>query len=226
MFEIPKEIPENLQKDIKSLEEEKANKYSHLLGVFIWILTAPVLFYYSFQLESTSIKIGIIVYSLSFLMLFSASTLYHSSYVLEQRIRFRVMDHVSIYCFIAGTYTPVLLIYINDFFGMLVLASLWCVTLIGAVFKLFFVGKFKLISTLIYLLMGWTGIFVINKILTTIPINIFYWIAAGGIFFTIGTVFYMQKKLKYTHFYWHLFVLAGAVCHLVAIYKSVLFLGA
>lgn len=225
MFEIPKEIPDNLKFDIKSLEEEKANKYSHLLGVVIWILVAPFLLYYSSSLEETFVKVGVLVYILSFLMLFSASTIYHSSYVLEQRNKFRVMDHVSIYCFIAGTYTPILLMYINNSFGIIVLASLWAVTLIGTVFKLFFVGKFKLISTLIYLLMGWTAIFIVNKILATMPLDIFYWIAAGGIFYTIGTYFYMHKTLKFTHFYWHLFVLAGAVCHLVAIFKSVLLLG-
>lgn len=222
MFEVPKEIPENLRFDIKSLDEEKANKYSHLLGIFIWFLAAPVLFYYSFQIESNSTKIGIVVYLLSFLMLFSASTLYHSSYVLEQRARFRVFDHVSIYFFIAGTYTPVLLIYIHNTFGLTVLAALWLVTLVGTVFKLFFVAKFKLFSTLVYLLMGWTAIFIVNKILETMPVTIFYWLAAGGLFYTFGTIFYMQKNLKYTHFYWHLFVLAGAVCHLVAVFLSVL----
>lgn len=222
MFKVPKEIPENLVFDIKSLEEEKANKYSHLLGVVIWILVAPILSYYSLNIESAAIKIGVLVYIISFLMLFGFSTLYHSSYVLEQRNKLRVMDHVSIYCFIAGTYTPILLMYINNSFGMMVLAGLWIVTLIGTVFKLFFVGRFKLISTIIYLLMGWTAIFIVNKILETMPIDIFYWIAAGGIFYTIGTYFYMHKTLKYTHFYWHLFVLAGAVCHLVAVFKSVL----
>lgn len=222
MFEVPKEIPENLRYDIKSLAEEKANKYSHLLGVLIWILVAPILFYYSLHLETTMIKLGIFVYLLSFLMLFSASSLYHSSYVLAFRTKFRVLDHVSIYFFIAGTYTPILLFYVANSFGFYILIVLWVVTLIGTVFKLFFVGKFKLVSTLIYLLMGWTGIFIVNKILETMPLDIFYWIAAGGIFYTLGTIFYMQKNLKFTHFYWHLFVLAGAVCHLVAVFKSVL----
>lgn len=224
MFQVPKEIPENLTFDIKSLEEEKANKYSHLLGVIIWVFAAPFLSYHTLHIQNLLVKIGILVYVISFLMLFGSSTLYHSSYILKHRNRFRIMDHVSIYCFIAGTYTPILLLYINNSFGMMVLAGLWIVTFIGTVFKLFFVGKFKLISTLIYLLMGWTAIFIVNTILETMPIDIFYWIAAGGIFYTIGTYFYMHKTLKYTHFYWHLFVLAGAICHLVAIVKSVLIL--
>lgn len=222
MFTVPKKIPENLKFDIKSLEEEKANKYSHLVGVILWVLVAPFLLYFTLKLESFEIKIGLLVYIISFLMLFGASTLYHSSYTLTQRNRFRVMDHVSIYCFIAGTYTPILLFYINTDFGKMVLFSLWVVTFIGTVFKLFFVGKFKLISTVIYLLMGWTAIFIVNIILETMPLNIFYWIAGGGVFYTIGTYFYMHKTLKYTHFYWHLFVLAGAISHLVAIFLSVL----
>ncbi len=222
MFEVPKEIPENLKFDIKSLEEERANKYSHLLGVVIWLVTAPFLLYETFQLESKTIIIGVFIYCFTFLMLFSASSLYHSSYNLNQRIKFRTLDHTAIYFFIAGTYTPILLMFINNSFGIKVLTALWIVTLIGTIFKLFFVAKFKLMSTIIYLLMGWTAIFIVNKILETMPTDIFYWIAAGGIFYTIGTYFYMHKTLKFTHFYWHLFVLAGAVCHLVAVFKSVI----
>ena len=225
MFKVPSEIPENLKFDIKSLEEEKANQISHLLGIIIWLFTAPFLLNQVFKLENNTVILGVVVYAFTFLMLFSASTLYHSSYDFNQRLKLRTLDHTGIYFFIAGTYTPILLMFINNDFGMTVLIILWSVTLVGTIFKLFFVGKFKLVSTLIYLLMGWTAIFIVNKILETMPTDIFYWIAAGGIFYTVGTYFYMHKTLKFTHFYWHLFVLAGAVCHLVGIFKSVIFLG-
>lgn len=220
MFSHPEKIPEDLVFDIKSIKEELFNMYSHLLGVVFWFIAAPFVFYGIFNLNSWVEILGTLVYFLSFLMLFSASTLYHNSYVARTRIFFRKLDHIGIYFFIAGTYTPIILFYINNEFGRLVLIALWSVTLIGTVFKVFFVGKFRVISTVIYLLMGWTAVFIIDKLIGLMPTDIFYWIVSGGIIYTVGIFFYLNRKIKFNHFYWHIAVLLGALCHFVAIYLS------
>lgn len=194
--------------------------YSHLLGVIFWIVSAPFFLIKLYNCENHTAIIGVLVYFISFFMLFSSSTLYHSSYIAKKRFRYRQMDHISIYFFIARTYTPIILLYINDSFGQKVLFTLWFVTLFGTVFKIFFLGKFRIISTVIYLLMGWTAVFIMNSLLETMPLNIFYWIVAGGIIYTIGTIFYTFRKIPYNHFIWHITVLCGAVCHFVAIYLS------
>lgn len=220
MFSHPEKVPEDLAFDIKTINEELFNMYSHLLGVVFWFIAAPFVFYKIFQLTNWVEIVGALVYFFSFLMLFSASTLYHSSYVAKIRKLFRTFDHIGIYFFIAGTYTPIILFYINNEFGRMVLLILWAVTLFGTVFKVFFVGKFRIISTVIYLLMGWTAVFIIDKLMDLMPTDIFYWIVSGGIIYTIGIFFYLNRRIKYNHFYWHIAVVLGAICHFVAIYLS------
>ena len=221
MINSPKIIPKDLINDIKSLKEEKANMISHLFGVLFWVLTAPLIIYKIFHLENIFVIIGLIIYVISFLMLFSFSTLYHNSYNAKTRIKLRKLDHISIYFFIAGTYTPLILIFVNNNFGYIVLFLLWFATLFGTVFKLFFIGKFRVISTVIYLLMGWTALFIASKLLETMPLNIFYWIMTGGVIYTIGTFFYINKKINHNHLIWHLIVLLGAICHYIAMYLSI-----
>ena len=220
MFYYPEKVPKDLEFDIKSIKEERFNMYSHFLGVVLWILASPFVFYHIFNLTNWLEMLGVGVYFVSFLMLFSSSTLYHNSYVAETRVFFRKLDHISIYFFIAGTYTPIILFYINNEFGRMVLIALWSVTLIGTIFKIFFVGKFRVISTVIYLLMGWTAIFIIDKLIDLMPTDIFYWIVSGGIIYTIGIIFYLNRKIKFNHFLWHIAVVLGAICHFVAIYLS------
>lgn len=220
MFSQPEKIPEELVFDIKSLKEELYNMYSHLFGIVFWLVASPLVFYQVFQLDSWVEIIGMLVYYFSFLMIFSSSALYHSSYEVRKRKFFRTLDHISIYFFIAGSYTPILLFYINNEFGRMVLLGLWSITLVGTIFKIFFVGKFRIISTIIYSLMGWTGVFIVDKLIDLMPTDIFYWIAAGGIIYTIGIFFYLNRKIKFNHFYWHLAVAIGAICHFIAIYLS------
>jgi len=221
MLKTPEKIPENLVSDIKSIAEEKANFYSHFAGIIFWFLTIYFILKPVLLLEDSLVQFGVYVYLTTFLMIFSSSSLYHSSYVAEKRIKLRSFDHISIYFFIVGTYTAIILLYIQNNFGYKVLAILWLVTFIGSIFKMFFVGKFKILSTIIYLAMGWTAIFIIKELKTLMPAEILTWIVAGGIVYTVGTFFYINKKIKYNHLYWHLAVLAGAICHFVAIYLSV-----
>lgn len=222
MFSHPEKVPEDLKFDIKSIKEELFNMYSHLLGIVFWFVTAPFVFYLIFKLSNGVEIVGSLVYFISFLMIFSSSTLYHNSYVAETRMFFRKLDHISIYFFIAGTYTPIILFYINNEFGRMVLIALWSVTLIGTIFKIFFVGKFRVISTVIYLLMGWTAVFIIDKLIDLMPTDIFYWIVAGGIIYTLGIIFYLNRKIKFNHFLWHIAVILGAICHFIAIYLSLI----
>lgn len=217
----PNIIPKDLEFDIKSLSEESLNMYSHLAGIIFWIISAPFIFYKIYQIENSIITIGLLVYVFSFLMIFTSSSLYHNSYIAKNRLRFRTFDHISIYCFIAGTYTPVILIYINNDFGLMVLGGLWLTTLVGTIYKIFFIGKFRIISTIIYLLMGWAAVFIVNIISETMPTNVFYWFVSGGLVYTLGTFFYIKRNIQNNHFIWHIMVLIGAICHFIGIYLSI-----
>ncbi|MGE5108965.1 MAG: PAQR family membrane homeostasis protein TrhA, partial [Sphingobacteriales bacterium] len=130
---------------------------------------------------------------------------------------FKILDHISIYFLIAGTYTPFLLVYMNNEFGITILTVLWGLTLTGIVFKLRFTGKYEIISTIIYLLMGWIMIAGGRRFFDYLPLPVLVFICIGGGLYSIGVVFYIWDKYNYTHAVWHVFVLTGAICHYVAV---------
>src|SRR5690606_29197595 len=150
--------------------------------------------------------------------LFTASTVYHSVHNEKQRHIFRIIDHISIYFLIAGTYTPVVLIALADSLGWT-----WCwvvcgIAAFGLVLKLFFTGKFELLSTLLYLVMGWLIIFDFTNLSEAIGSNGILLLFAGGMSYTVGIVFYLIERIPYNHIIWHLFVLLGAICHFFMIF--------
>lgn len=200
---------------------EKANIITHFFGFLFGLVGLPLLVAAISKSAETSAGdvAGGVVYGIGFLMVFGFSTLYHAQKETKPRMLMKIWDHISIYYLIAGTYTPFLLAYANPEDAKLMLWILWGLAFAGTVFKVFFTGKFRLVSTLIYLAMGWMVVFAPDSFSENLPQEQFYWIAAGGACYTIGAVFYLVKNIPFHHAIWHVFVLGGAFCHYLGILK-------
>lgn len=204
-----------------TLNHEKANILTHALGFLFGILGLP--FLVSAIRESANSTdsdiVGGVVYGIGFLMVFGFSTLYHAQRRTKPRRLMKIWDHISIYYLIAGTYTPFLLAYADPLDAKAMLWILWGLAFAGTLFKVFFTGKFRLVSTLIYLAMGWMVVFAPSSFKESLPAEQFFWIATGGVSYTIGVLFYLVRKIPYHHAIWHLFVLGGAISHYIGILK-------
>jgi hemolysin III len=165
---------------------------------------------------------GASVFAATLLLLYLSSTLYHAATDPVARTRLKVFDHCSIYLLIAGTYTPFTLIALRGHVGWWLFAAIWSLAALGIVFKLFFTGRFKLLSTLVYVAMGWMAIVAIKPVLAALDDWTFGWMLAGGLVYTLGTVFYHRPSMRYSHAVWHLFVIGGSACHYIAVLAQVL----
>ena len=162
-----------------------------------------------------------IVFGATLLLLYLASTLYHAIRHPVAKGRLKVFDHCAIYLLIAGTYTPFTLIGLRGPWGWSLFAAIWTLALAGVVFKLFYTGRFKRLSTLIYVAMGWLVLVAIKPVMASLDAWTFGWLIAGGAFYTLGTFFYHRESLPYAHAIWHLFCIGGSVCHYVAVMAQV-----
>lgn len=201
--------------------EEIWNGLSHGFGFLLSLLAGAVLITLASQHGTGWQLAGAIVFVLSLVLLYLASTLYHFTPHLGTKSRLKVLDHCAIFVLIAGTYTPFTLISLREHGGWWLFAAIWTLAALGIVFKLFFTGRFKGASTLIYLGMGWMVITAIKPFLQLVPTATMLWLLAGGLAYTLGTVFYMSER-RYAHAIWHMFVLTGSICHFVAVSMQVL----
>ncbi|WP_206156069.1 PAQR family membrane homeostasis protein TrhA [Chitinophaga fulva] len=201
-------------------KQEIVNGLIHAIGIVFGISGLPVLTSIAATHGNTPGIVGAGIYSFCFILLFTSSTIYHISQESAVKKVFLIFDHISIYFLIAGTYTPFLLVYMNNAFGISMLSVLWGLTAVGILFKVFFTGRFDIISTLIYLVMGWMLVFGGNRFFTDLPLSVVVMLCVGGGLYTIGVIFYIWDRYKYTHALWHLLVLSGAICHYVAILLS------
>ena len=165
---------------------------------------------------------SVIVYGISIIVLFAASTFYHAVKGEKRKHYFRIVDHISIYLLIVGTYTPVLLITLPDSLGWLLFWTVWGIAAFGVILKLFFTGRFEVFSTLLYLVMGWLIVFDFSTLADRMDTNGLLLLFSGGLFYTVGIVFYAIHKIPYNHVIWHLFVLGGAICHFFMIFGYVI----
>ena len=163
-----------------------------------------------------------IVYSITLLLLYVASTLYHAIPHAGAKARLQVFDHCAIYLLIAGTYTPITLIGLRGPWRWGLFIAIWTLAVSGVAFKLFFTGRFKLLSTGIYIAMGWLVVVALKPMLHALDAFTLGWLLAGGLFYTLGTYFYQRDSIRYFHAVWHLFVLASSVCHFIAVTAQVL----
>lgn len=203
--------------DTYNRKQEIVNGLIHGIGILFGVSGLPVLTGIATAHGNTAGVIGSGIYGFCFLLLFTTSTIYHLSEETAIKHAFKIFDHISIYFLIAGTYTPFLLVYINNSFGITLLAVLWGLTIIGIFFKLFFTGRFEIISTIIYILMGWIMITGGRRFFDHLPMPVLIFICIGGGLYSVGVFFYLWDKYTYTHAVWHILVLAAAICHYVAV---------
>lgn len=200
--------------------EEKYNAITHAIGAVFGVVALVLLILN--QTEKTAWSLfGVIVYGISIVVLFTASTFYHAVKGERRKHYFRVLDHISIYLLIAGTYTPVCLIALEHTLGWALFWAVWAIAAFGVALKLFFTGRFEVFSTLLYLVMGWLIIFDFTNLSNTIGGNGILLLFAGGVAYTVGIVFYAIEKIPYNHVIWHMFVLAGAIFHFFMIFYFV-----
>ena len=197
--------------------EELFNSITHGIGVLISIAGLVLLIIFSSIYGNSSHIISCTIFGITLVLLYTSSTLYHSFRKQNIKHVLKIMDHSCIYVLIAGTYTPFLLITIRGIVGWIMLGIIWSLTLIGILFKIFFVHRFKIVSTIAYILMGWLVIFAIKPLFHALPGGGLVLLVSGGLAYTLGTIFYAWKKLPFNHAIWHLFVLAGSVCHFFAV---------
>ncbi|MEN1958920.1 hemolysin III family protein [Luteimonas sp. MJ246] len=206
---------------MRERREELASALTHGLGATAALAGGAVLITLA-ALYGNGWQLGAaIVFGVSLLLLYIASTLYHSFQNPVLKGRLKVFDHCAIYVLIAGTYTPFTLIGLRGPWGWGLFAAIWTLALTGVVFKLFYTGRFKRLSTLVYVAMGWLVLVAIKPVLAALDAWTFGWLVAGGVFYTLGTVFYHRESLPFSHAIWHLFCIAGSVCHYVAVMAQV-----
>ena len=202
-------------------QEELINAYSHGLGAVLAFIAAIFLSVKGYGLPLGQ-WISLWVYGLSLVLLLSSSMLYHFAQDERKRYWYKKLDHTAIYYLIAGTYTPFLSIAIPTAKAHHLLIALWVIALIGTLFKLVFIHRFQKVSLAAYLVMGWLAVLVMDDMQRYLSKDAIQLLIAGGLAYTVGTLFYALKNVRYTHAIWHVFVLLGAGLHFLAIYCYVL----
>ena len=196
----------------QSNKEEFWNSLTHFTGMILTLIGVPFLIAQNSDLTKLEL-FSLLFFQFGLLFMYTSSTLYH--YVQNIRIKkvLRVVDHISIYYLIAGSYAPVCLITLRDHSGIEIFLIVISLMLLGTLFKIFFTGKFEKLSLYLYLLMGWLIVIKIDELINLINIRGLLLVVASGLLYTIGTYFYSSKTIKYSHSIWHLFVLGGSVTH-------------
>lgn len=201
-----------------TLKEEIANSITHGLGVLFGIVSLVVLLMLSIRNGDTVAIIAFSIYGACFILMYLSSTLYHSITNEKAKRILRVFDHSSIFLFIAGSYTPIALLTMTGNLRIGILVATWSIALLGIIFKIVTYNKFdkfKIVSLIIYIAMGWLAVFTIKPIIEMTSVGFFMWILAGGLLYTFGTIFYSMKRIPYNHAIWHIFVLAASAAHFV-----------
>jgi hemolysin III len=206
----------------RELRREMANAITHGMGILFGIASIPLLSAIGAKTGNVPGVVGATIYAFCFLLLFSSSVLYHSTLNADAKRILRAFDHISIYFLIAGSYTPFLLMYMLDAFGITLLSIQWSLVLLGIIFKVFFTGRLKIVSTLIYIAMGWLLLVGGKRFFEELPTPVLVMVMIGGGLYTLGCIFYLNKKIYYHHAIWHLFVLSAAICHYVAVLIAVI----
>lgn len=201
--------------------EEKLNIWSHAFGIFLSIIALVLLIIKAVQQDNIWMMISFPIFGVSLILLYLASTLYHASKEPQKRFKLKVFDHAAIYVLIAGSYTPFTLVSLNGETGWLIFSMVWVMAFTGIILKLFFTGRFKVISTAMYVLMGWLIVFYFQDLTASLHEKGIFYLILGGVLYTIGAILYSIKKIKFNHAIFHFFVLAGSFCHFLSIYLYV-----
>lgn len=202
--------------------EEKTNIISHAIGFVLGIVALVLMVVRASTYGNAWHIVSVSIFGASLILLYAASTIYHSAKDPKTRSRLRVVDHATIYVLIAGTYTPFVLVTLNGWVGWVIFAASWTMALTGIILKLYFTGKYNLLSTLMYIFMGWMIVFAIKPLINSLSADGLWWLMAGGIAYTVGAILYSIKQIKFNHAIFHMFVLLGSFCHFVSVYFYVL----
>lgn len=202
---------------IFSKKEEIAHAITHGIGAILSIAALVLLIVFSALQGGTLLIVSATIFGSSMLLMYLSSTIVHSLPLGKWKDIFLIVDHASIYVFIAGTYTPFVLVLINGTLGWSLFGIIWGLALIGIILKLFFVKKFVFLSTLFYILMGWLIVLAWRPLTEAMHVDGIVLLVSGGIIYTLGSIFYVWNKIPYHHVIWHLFVLAGSCLHFFAV---------
>ncbi|QBG47920.1 hemolysin III family protein [Verrucomicrobia bacterium S94] len=200
-----------------SAGEELVNAITHGIGAVIGVAALVLLVVFSALRKGPWEIVSCAIYGATFIILFLGSTLYHSSRQPKVRKVMKIIDHSAIYLLIAGTYTPFTLAPLRGALGWSIFGIIWSCALIGIVLKAFFTGRYKWVSLGSYLFMGWLCVIAVKPLFESLSTTGFVFFVVGGLCYTIGAVFYAMKSVKWSHAIWHLFVLAGSLCHFFSI---------
>ncbi len=202
-------------------KEELLNTISHALGAIFGVI--GLFFLISKNSEKTAYAtVSITIYTFTFISMFMVSSLYHYVRDTDIKRKLRIVDHINIYFLIAGSYTPICLITLLNGKGWTIFYAVWGITAIGTLLKIFFTGKFEILSLAFYLAMGWLIVYDFNNILDYVSAEGIQLLFFGGAFYTLGVIFYAFDKIPFNHFIWHLFVLVGALSHWLMIYYYII----
>jgi hemolysin III len=214
-------------KDLDNIEkftvgEEIANAVIHGIGALLSIAALVLLVVFSAINGQPWSIFSSVIYGSSLIILYLSSTLYHSFQRKKMKDLFEIFDHSAIYILIAGTYTPFALITLSGRLGWIIFSVVWVLAAIGIIFKIFFVKRFRILSTILYIAMGWLVVFAMEPLVTNLDFWGVFWLVIGGILYTVGTIFYVWRKIPYHHALWHLIVLAGSICHFFSVFFYVI----
>jgi len=202
--------------------EEKINAVTHGVGTGLAVAGLVALMVSVYGAGDIWCVTSAIMYGVSLVLLYLASTLYHSFTGRKVKQVFQIIDHAAIYVLIAGTYTPFLLILIRGTLGWIMFGVIWGLAVVGILFKTMFAQRFEIMSTVGYLLMGWLVVFLGKPLVMALPTPGLIWLVAGGLLYSLGSVFYLARRIPFHHAIWHLFVIAGSVAHFITVYFYVL----
>lgn len=205
-----------------SVREEIFNASTHGVGVLLGVVGLALLTLKVMNVADGTILAAALIYGISIILLFAASTLYHAIPHMATKRILRILDHSAIYLLIAGTYTPFTLMVIGNPLGAIIMALVWGFAVAGIIFKIFFVGRFYTVSLITYLGMGWLGLLAAFEIAQNLPPTGIALLVGGGLAYSLGTIFFKVKAIPFHHTIWHLFVLAGCILHFLAVYFFVL----
>lgn len=201
----------------KSPHEELANRLTHGAGALLAVGALVLLVMKALE-HGGPLHVGsYAAFGVSLVLLYGASYAYHSARNDAHRRLLKIADHAAIYVLIAGSYTPFMASVLGGTSGLTLLGVVWGLAVVGVVFKFFFAHRFKLVSTMVYLVMGWLVLFVIGPLSSLLSQESILWLVAGGLAYSSGVVFYLWDRLPFSHAIWHLFVLGGSICHVMAL---------
>lgn len=202
--------------------EERFNVISHAFGAVLSLIGIFLLIRKAILFERFSSMMSFIIFGMSLIILYTASTLYHNTKEPNLRYRMRIVDHACIYILIAGSYTPYTIITLKNDIGWNLFVAIWGMAFIGIIWKIFFTGRFDTLSIIFYCIMGWVGIVAIKPLMESLDYYGLIWLMIGGISYSVGAVFFAFERIHFNHAIFHVFVLIGSFCHFVSIHSYVI----